>query len=88
MGRWPQIVGRGPGPALRAAAVRRGRAGADRAVRLHGVGDAAAAAGAAAGGPAERGPRARHGEADQGAGPGRAGPALRPAARPGQHGPG
>jgi predicted nucleic acid-binding Zn ribbon protein len=40
MGRWPQLVG----AALRAAEVRRGRAGAHRPVRFHGLGDAAAAA--------------------------------------------
>ena len=89
MGRWPQIVGAEVAKHCVPRAVRRGRAGADRAVRLHGVGDAAAAAGPAAGGPAQRGPRARHGEADQGAGPG--GPpaatarCARPAARARRH---
>ena len=39
MGRWPQIVGRGPGQALRTGDVRRGRAGPGRTVRFDGLGD-------------------------------------------------
>ncbi|CAG7651630.1 putative Hydroxymethylpyrimidine phosphate kinase ThiD [Actinacidiphila bryophytorum] len=68
------------GPALLARPLRRGGPGPDGGLRLHRVGDAAAAAGPDPGGAAECRPRPRHREAAQGARPRGARPYVRQAA--------